>query len=60
MGKYTRLLQLRAGPPTTFFLWGARQAGKSTLLEAEFPDVPWVDLLLPATYWRYVQAGRSC
>ena len=56
MGEYTRLLQLRADPPRTFFLWGPRQSGKSTLLAAEFPDVPWVDLLLPATYRRYLQA----
>ena len=56
MGDYTRLLQLRADPPRTFFLWGPRQSGKSTLLAAEFPDVPWVDLLLPATYRRYLQA----
>ena len=41
MGKYTRLLRLRADPPVTFFFWGARQAGKSTLLKAEFPEVPW-------------------
>ena len=52
---YTRLLPLRTDPPATFFLWGARQAGKSTLLAAEFPDVPWVDLLHPATYRRYLQ-----
>ena len=56
MGKYTRFLRLRADPPVTFFLWGARQAGKSTLLEAEFPDVLWVDLLLPTAYRRYLQA----
>ena len=56
VGKYTRLLQVRADPPATFFLWGPRQSGKSTLLGAEFPDVPWVDLLLPATYRRYLQA----
>ena len=56
MGEYTRLLQLRADPPRTFFLWGPRQSGKSTLLAAEFPDVPWVDRLLPATYRRYLQA----
>ena len=56
MGEYTRLLRLRADPPATFFLWGPRQSGKSTLLGAEFPEVPWVDLLLPATYRRYLQA----
>ena len=50
------MLRLRADSPATFFLWGPRQSGKSTLLGAEFPEVPWVDLLLPATYRRYLQA----
>ncbi len=56
MGKYTRLLQLPKAEPTTFFLWGPRQAGKSTLLAGEFPDVPWVDLLRPESYRRYLQS----
>ncbi len=55
MPEYTRLLRLRTDPPATFFLWGPRQTGKSTLLGAEFPDVPWVDLLRPETYRRYLQ-----
>ena len=55
MAEYTRLLRLRADPRVTFFLWGPRQTGKSTLLAAEFPDVPWVDLLRPQTYRRYLQ-----
>jgi predicted AAA+ superfamily ATPase len=29
----------------SFFLWGARQTGKSTLLREAFPDALWVDLL---------------
>ena len=55
MAKYTRLLTLRSARPTTFFLWGPRQAGKSTLLAERFPDVPWVDLLRPESYRRYLQ-----
>ena len=55
MPEYARLLQLRTDPPATFFLWGPRQTGKSTLLGTEFPDVPWVDLLRPETYRRYLQ-----
>ena len=58
MAKYTRLLELRRNPPGTFFLWGPRQAGKSTLLAETFPDVPWVDLLRPESYRRYLQAPQ--
>ena len=58
MAKYTRLLELRRGHPETFFLWGPRQAGKSTLLAETFPDVPWVDLLRPESYRRYLQAPQ--
>ena len=28
----------------TFFLWGPRQTGKSTLLRKRYPDARWVDL----------------
>jgi predicted AAA+ superfamily ATPase len=34
------------------FLWGARQTGKSTLLQALFPDSPRYDLLLSDEYGR--------
>ena len=34
------------------FLWGARQAGKSTLLKSLFPDSPRYDLLLSDEYRR--------
>ena len=39
----------------TFFLWGPRQAGKSTLLTQEFPAAPRLDLLRPDVYRRYLQ-----
>ena len=55
MGKYKRLLALRDTDPGTFFLWGPRQTGKSTLLAEHFPDVPWIDLLRPESYRRYLQ-----
>ena len=59
-GCVTRKLGGRRTAPATYrstghvLLWGPRQAGKSTLLSqlglaAEFPDVPWVDLLRPET-----------
>ena len=38
-----------------FFSGGRGRPARVPLLEAEFRDVPWVDLLLPATYPRYVQ-----
>lgn len=36
----------------SFFLWGARQTGKSTLLKEKFPDSIWFDLLLSDEYER--------
>ena len=39
----------------TFFLWGPRQTGKSTLLTQEFPAAPRLDLLRPDVYRRYLQ-----
>jgi predicted AAA+ superfamily ATPase len=36
----------------SFFLWGARQTGKSTLLKALFPDALWFDLLISREYKR--------
>ena len=52
---FPRLLTLRTAAPATFFLWGPRQTGKSTLLAEAFPDVPWIDLLRPESYRRYLQ-----
>ena len=43
-------------PPSgteTFFLWGPRQAGKSTLLRQWYPDGVWVDLLKADDFRRY-------
>lgn len=36
----------------SFFLWGARQTGKSTLLKERFSDSLWFDLLLSNEYER--------
>ena len=36
----------------SFFLWGARQTGKSTLLQNAFPEALWFDLLLADEYQR--------
>ncbi|MFC1837601.1 ATP-binding protein [Thermodesulfobacteriota bacterium] len=44
----------RAGTET-FFLWGARQTGKSTLLRQTYPDALWVDLLKSEEFRRYLE-----
>lgn len=41
-------------PPDSFFLFGPRGTGKSTLLRANFPDALFVDLLDPDSYRTYV------
>lgn len=39
----------------TFFLWGARQTGKSTLLRHSYPDAMWIDLLKAEEFRRYLE-----
>ncbi len=50
---YRRLLSLPEPGTETFFLWGPRQAGKSTLLRQRYPDAVWVDLLKADEFRRY-------
>ena len=50
-----RLLSLPAEGSASFFLWGPRQTGKSTLLREAYPDAFRVDLLLPEQYRRYLE-----
>jgi uncharacterized protein len=52
---YTRALSLPDPGTETFFLWGPRQAGKSTLLHRFYPDALWIDLLKTDEYRRYMQ-----
>lgn len=40
---------------TSFFLWGSRQVGKSSLLKQTFPDAVWIDLLNSESFIRYQQ-----
>ena len=52
---FTRHLRLPAPGTETFFLWGPRQTGKTTLLKAAYPDAVWIDLLKADEYRRYLQ-----
>jgi predicted AAA+ superfamily ATPase len=53
MAHIERQLLLPAPAKETFFLWGARQSGKSTLLRQSYPGVPWIDLLKADVLRRY-------
>jgi predicted AAA+ superfamily ATPase len=52
---FTRALHLPRQGTETFFLWGPRQTGKTTLLKATYPDALWIDLLKAEEYRRYLQ-----
>ena len=52
---FTRGLRLPAAGAETFFLWGPRQIGKTTLLHQAYPDAVWIDLLKADEYRRYVE-----
>lgn len=52
---FKRALNLPAAGSESFFLWGPRQTGKSTLLRETYPDALWIDLLRSETYRRYLQ-----
>ena len=50
---FTRSLRLPPPGTETFFLWGPRQAGKTTLLRARYGHCRWVDLLKADQFRRY-------
>jgi predicted AAA+ superfamily ATPase len=52
---FRRTLHLPAAGTETFFLWGPRQTGKTTLLRQTYPDAFWIDLLKAEEYRRYLQ-----
>lgn len=52
---FERSLALPPAGSETFFLWGPRQTGKSTLLRATYPDALWIDLLRAEEYRRYLE-----
>ncbi|NCN28411.1 ATP-binding protein [bacterium] len=52
---YKRLISLDKSSQQSFFLWGLRQAGKTTLLEQEFKDAMWIQLLKSETYNEFLK-----
>ena len=52
---FERKSQLPPSGTEPFFLWGARQAGKTTLLRAIYPAAMWIDFLKAEEYRRYLQ-----
>ena len=50
---FQRALSLPPAGDETFFLWGPRQTGKSTLLRKSYPDARWIDLLKADDFRRY-------
>lgn len=52
---FKRTLRLPPAGTETFFLWGPRQTGKTTLLKGVYQDAVWIDLLKAEEYRRYVQ-----
>jgi predicted AAA+ superfamily ATPase len=52
---FSRALHLPAAGTETFFLWGPRQTGKTTLLHQAYPDALYVDLLKADAFRRYTQ-----
>ena len=51
---FKRSLILPGVSAETFFLWGPRQAGKSTLLRHHYGDGRWIDLLKSDEFRRYL------
>lgn len=49
-----RKLNLPPAGEETFFLWGPRQTGKSTLLHSTYPEAIWIDLLKAEEFRRYL------
>ncbi len=52
---YKRLTPIPNDPKSSFFLWGPRQTGKTTLLKNLFPEAMRIDLLKTDELLRYLQ-----
>ena len=55
---YNRVLQIDVIEEDSVFLFGARQTGKSTLLQQRFPNAMYIDLLKSEIYERYRRAPQ--
>lgn len=51
---FERRLPLPPPGRESFFLWGPRQTGKSTLLRERYPEAHWIDLLQADQFRRYL------
>ena len=56
---FPRRLKLPPPGARTFFLWGPRQVGKTTLLRQSYPDAMWIDLLKADEFRRYATRPES-
>lgn len=52
---FERTIRLPPAGTETFFLWGPRQTGKSTVLRQAYPEARWIDLLRSEEYRVYLQ-----
>lgn len=52
---FKRAIRLPPSGTETFFLWGPRLTGKSTLLRSTYPRAKWIDLLKADEFRRYLQ-----
>ncbi len=55
MKKIERILKLPKQLKESFFFWGPRQAGKSSLLKELYPDSYYIDLLMTSEYLKYLE-----
>src|SRR3990167_10273476 len=52
---FQRILKIKTPKSQSFFLWGARQTGKSSYLIAHYPDSLRYDLLDTELFLRYMR-----
>lgn len=52
---FRRFVALPPSGTESFFLWGPRQSGKTTLLKECYPGARWIDLLKSEEYRRYLE-----